>query len=115
LDFWIYKCRYAPLPIGNGESDGCFHVSLSKSSFTNTGYRVLLKFQLAQHNRDNKLMESLITYLGCGRLEENLNRSMSYLVVTKFDSVINIIIPFFDKYPIHGVKSLDYINFKEIV
>lgn len=36
------------------------------------------------------------------------------LVVSKFNDITDIIIPFFDKYPIHGVKSLDYINFKEI-
>lgn len=91
-----------------------FHVTLAKSPFTKIGYRVSLKFQIAQHNRDLNLMKKLITYLGCGRVEENLNASMSYFVVTKFSDILDIIIPFFDKYPIQGVKSLDYISFKEI-
>lgn len=99
---------------GFTSGDGCFHVSLSKSSFTKTGYTVVLRFQLAQHNRDIKIMKSLITYLGCGRVEENLNNSMSCFVVNNFKDVTNIIIPFFDKYPIHGIKSLDYTNFKEV-
>jgi hypothetical protein len=73
--------------------------------FTKTGYRVVLRFQLAQHNRDIKLMKSLIAYLGCGRVEEYLKRSMSSFVVSKFNDITDIIIPFFDKYPIHGVKS----------
>lgn len=84
--------------------DGCFHVTLAKSPFTKTGYRVALRFQLAQHNRDIKLMKSLITYLGCGRVEENLKTSMSYFVINKFSDIIDIVIPFFDKYPIHGVN-----------
>lgn len=99
---------------GFTSGDGCFHVSLSKSTFTKTGYRVVLRFQIAQHYRDNKLMISLLTYLNCGRIEENLEKSMSYFVVSKFNDITDIIIPFFDKYPIHGVKLLDYINFKEI-
>jgi hypothetical protein len=59
-------------------------------------------------------MKSLITYLGCGIVEENFNFSMSYFVINKFSDIIDIVIPFFDKYPIHGVKSLDYISFKQI-
>jgi hypothetical protein len=52
-------------------------------------------------------MKSLITYLGCGRIEENSKTSMSYFVVSKFNDITEIIIPFFEKYPIQGVKSLD--------
>jgi hypothetical protein len=59
-------------------------------------------------------MKSLIRYLGCGRVEENPKAAMSYFVVSKFNDITDIIIPFFDKYPIQGVKSLDYLNFKEI-
>lgn len=99
---------------GFTSGDGCFHVSLSNSYLTKTGIRVGLRFQLAQHSRDNKLMKSFITYFGCGKVEENLKTSMSYFVVNKFNDITEIIIPFFDKYPIHGVKSLDYINFKQI-
>lgn len=39
---------------------------------------------------------------------------MSYFVVSKFNDIIEKVIPFFDKYPILGVKSLDYICFLKI-
>jgi len=39
---------------------------------------------------------------------------MSCFVVSKFNDITEIVIPFFDNYPIYGVKSLDYINFKEV-
>ena len=32
-------------------------------------------------------------------------------MVTKFDDIVNIIIPFYNKYPIHGVKALDFKDF----
>lgn len=93
---------------GFTSGDGCFYVSISKSSFTKTGFTVVLRFQIAQHSRDIILMKSLITYLGCGRVEEKQN--MSYFLVTKFNDIIEKVIPFFDKYPILGIKSLDYVG-----
>jgi LAGLIDADG endonuclease len=99
---------------GFTSGDGCFHVSLSKTSFSKTGYRVGLRFQLTQHNRDYELLKSLIGYLRCGRVEENLKLSICNYVVNNFNDITNIIIPFFDKYPIQGVKSLDFIDFKKI-
>jgi hypothetical protein len=36
----------------------------------------------------------------------------TYFVVSKLNENLNIIIPFFDKYPILGIKYADYIDFK---
>jgi len=33
--------------------------------------------------------------------------------ITKFLDIVNIIIPFFEKYGIVGIKSLDFIDFKK--
>lgn len=34
--------------------------------------------------------------------------------VTNFSDILNIIIPFFEKYPIGGLKELDFIDFKTV-
>lgn len=99
---------------GFTSGDGCFHVSIYKSSTTKTGYGVVLILQLAQHKRDILLLKSLITYLGCGRVEENEKYSTAYYVVSKFDDILEKVIPFFDKHQIEGVKSSDYQIFKKI-
>ena len=36
------------------------------------------------------------------------------LQITTFSDVINIIIPFFDKYPVLGQKALDFLEFKNV-
>ena len=36
------------------------------------------------------------------------------LQISKFSDIINIIIPFFNKYPIIGMKSMDFIDFKKV-
>jgi hypothetical protein len=59
-------------------------------------------------------MKSFVTYLGCGRVEVNSKSFMTYLVVGRFNDIIEKVILFFDKYPIFGVKSLDFICFKTV-
>lgn len=38
---------------------------------------------------------------------------MVYFVVTKYQDILDKIIPLFDKYPIQSVKALDYIKLKK--
>jgi hypothetical protein len=53
-------------------------------------------------------MNSLVSYFGCGRYIALNNKSFGEFVVTKFENLINIIIPFFDKYKIEGCKFKDF-------
>jgi len=93
--------------------EGCFKCTIFKSN-TNLGESVKLTFQLTQDNRDKQLMKSLGTYLGCGRYEarsKDKNTQVGDFVVTKLSDITEKIIPFFEKYPINGVKHLDYLDF----
>jgi hypothetical protein len=44
----------------------------------------------------------------------SINGSCIKFTVSKLSDIINIIIPFFEKYPIQGVKALDFAAFCEI-
>jgi hypothetical protein len=59
-------------------------------------------------------MKSLITFLGCGRIEQVLSRSTVHFLVTKYQDINDKIIPFFDKYSVEGMKILDYNDFKKV-
>jgi len=88
--------------------EGNLDVGIKKS--TNIiGYQVYLRFRISQHARDASLMELIIKYLGAGRLERDSRKPALYLVITKFSEVKQIVIPFFNKYPISGIKYLDYL------
>lgn len=84
------------------------------SSTTKLGEAVILKFYIAQHSRDKDLIKSLINNFGCGRIELNLEKSAVYFVITKFKDITDKVIPFFEKYPIQGVKALKFSNFKKV-
>jgi hypothetical protein len=85
-------------------------VRVFKSSHHTTGYQVQLRFQLTQQDRDQELMESIIKYLGCGRISKR--GDIIDVHVTKINEIIENITPFFEKYPVIGVKRD---NFKDFV
>ena len=53
-------------------------------------------------------MELIIKNLGTGIIETRGNNLAVDLTITKFSDITNIIIPFFDKNNVLGVKQLDY-------
>jgi NADH:ubiquinone oxidoreductase subunit K len=91
---------------GFSSGEGCFFVKIGKAT-TRIGFQVVLLFELTQHSRDEKLMESLIEYFGCGRLAKTGKDVVRFKVV-KFSDITEKIIPFFCQHQIIGVKSLDF-------
>jgi hypothetical protein len=83
------------------------------SSTHHLGFQVLLRFIITQHSRDEQLMRSLVEYLGCG----NVYRYKEVVVfkITKIDDLNDKVIPFFSKFPIQGIKELDFIDFCKAV
>lgn len=88
-------------------------VNTSKSQDYKLGVQSWLRFKITQHSRDIKLMESLKEYFSCGSCY--LSSDIVDFVVTKFSDVDNKILPFFNDYPLQGVKALDLEDFKKVV
>jgi len=96
--------------LGFVSGEGNFFIRLMNSSTHKLGYQVGLRFQITQHSKDKLLMENIVNYLGCGYLSVR-NDIIDYRV-TKFSDIVEKIIPFFDKYPVLGVKQKDFEDFK---
>jgi hypothetical protein len=99
---------------GFTSGDGNFSVGIAKSSSCKVGFSVQLRFNLYQHIRDAELMVNISKYLGCGNVYSDRDIKKVF-VVHKFDDIINIIIPFFKKYPIFGVKAQDFQDFCQVL
>lgn len=82
---------------------------VQKHSTLKLGKAVKLNFQITQHERDIELLNLIILYFNCGTLKSNM--FCKVLTVTKFEDIFNIIIPFFQKYPLHGVKRFEFFDF----
>ncbi len=99
---------------GFTDGEGCFYVNTKKAK-TLTGYQIIMTFLITQHVRDERLLAKIIDYLDCGSIEKVSTRPTAVtFVIYKFTDIKDKIIPFFCKYPLQGVKSLDYKDFCKI-
>jgi len=103
--------------VGFVDGEGSFNVITveKKSNAASTlsiSYKVWLHFQITQHNRDTLLMERIVTYLGCGSVKKRNTEAVDFKL-NKFELLNNIIIPFFQKYPLQSAKNIDFQSFIE--
>ena len=91
---------------GFTSAEGCFFIVITSNKTHSIGFQVLLVFIVTQHSRDENLIRRIRAYLNCGQVYKN--RDAFDYRVTKFIDITDKIIPFFKKYPIRGVKALDF-------
>ena len=58
-------------------------------------------------------MKTITKYLGCGKIYKH--KKAIYLSIYKFDDLNLKVLPIFERYPIQGVKSLDYLDFVKVL
>lgn len=71
-------------------------------------------FKITQHTRDAELLTSLTHYLNCGRYESASGKEHGEFIVSNLPDIVEKIIPFFESPSIGGMKSLDFLGFKEV-
>ncbi len=98
---------------GFTEAEGSFIIHVQNKPDNKLGIGVKLKFQISQHEKDKDLLTLIILNLNCGNLV-NSNEYIKTLIISKFDDIVNIIIPFYAKYALHGDKRLNYLDFIKI-
>jgi len=115
--FWI---------TGFVSGDSTFCVSIEKSK-NKIGHRIRLIFGTCLHIRDKNLLIGIANYFNIiskqndvdlnnkfKYIYDSLKRESSLLQIKNYSDITNKIIPFFNKYPILGVKSLDFSDFKKV-
>lgn len=91
---------------GFTSGEGCFFIVIYKSESSKLKEAVQLKFILVQHVLDEQLMRNIKKYLECGNLLKK--RDTLHFTVENFQELTKKIIPFFQKFPILGIKSKDF-------
>nr|UEV87047.1 hypothetical protein [Grifola frondosa] len=111
--------------------DSSFCVTVEKST-NKIGNRVRLMFATCLHIRDKDLLIGIANYFNIFeskvskqseiKEQNNLNKYIydseiketTLLQIRNYSDIVNKIIPFFNMYPILGVKSLDFADFKTV-
>jgi hypothetical protein len=121
-----YKFNGIPNPFwisGFTSGEGSFQV-LAR----NSNNEFFARFSIHLHIRDLEVLKAISTYFnqlreGAGATPAKLSsiekkvyltEKSAQLQISKFSDINNIIIPFFNKHPILGMKSLDFIDFKKV-
>ena len=100
---------------GFTSAEGSFLISINKNKGSKYGLQVQLEFIITQHCKDEQLMVEFIKFFDCGYLKKKFFRPEEInFRVTKFQDIYDKIIPFFKKYPILGVKALDFSDFCKV-
>lgn len=95
-------------------AEGNFFVNILNSK-TKVGKQVILIFPLSQPARYAALLQLISDLLDGGKYYTSSTRNEGNYTVTPFSEIEQIILPFLFKYPIKGVKSLDFSDFSKIV
>lgn len=77
-------------------------------------FNVVIGMQITQHSRDILLINSLINFFNCGRIEKHFLASAVNFIILKLTDITENIIPFFDTYYLIGSKAKDFEDFKKI-
>lgn len=107
---------------GFSSGDGSFSIKISNSTTTKIGSRVRLRFAIGLNIREKELIKALVTYFKLGNYKKDDKMSYIYygnnfvsLQITKYLDIHDVIIPFFNEYPIQGKKNLDFSDFIKVV
>lgn len=94
-------------------AEGNFDVRIPSTN-SKLGYRLQLRFRISQHSRDFILMQKIVEYFGSGKIYKYGGKSAVSLSIVDFTDITNIIVPFFNKNPLIGIKLSDYLDWCKI-
>lgn len=126
----IIERKVLSLPInafwlaGFTTTDGSFGITLRKvkKKFFKIRFSVEPFFSISQHQKDKDLLLKIKEFLNIDKEKlsidkpsKNIKRTAINLRFFVLKGINEIIIPFFDKYPVSGAKFLDYLDWKKCI
>lgn len=96
---------------GITDAEGNFSIN-----YNNNNKKISFAFKITQTKHSLAILYHLQKFFGCGNIYlDNKNFNGYKYTVSKYQDIINIIIPHFDKYPLIGSKQLDFLSFKKAI
>ena len=94
---------------GFTDAEGCFSVSVQKTTKTKIGYRIKPIFEISLNQRDRDLLYQIKTFFGnVGTIRDDKSGNSVKYAVENVKDLISVIIPFFTKYPLLTQKAADF-------
>jgi hypothetical protein len=93
--------------VGFIDGEGCFFIDISKKN------TISFLLTIGVHIDDLGTLEFIKNRLNCGNIYTT--NKLGTFNVKRINDIQNILIPLFDKFPLNGIKYLDYLTFKEAI
>lgn len=107
--------------LGFVDGEGCFSIGLIRQPKNcKTGYQVFHEFVVTQGAKSVSCLEELQEYFGVGQIivnkrYDNHREHLYRYVVRKRADLLDVVIPFFNQYPLHSSKHQDFEKFAQCV
>lgn len=96
------------------DGEGCFSILIVRNKKMKLGWSITLSFQIHLHSKDKNLLIRIKDNIGnIGGVYDGKSESCLFLVSSLSD-IVNVLIPFFDKYPLLSKKREDFELFKMV-
>ena len=96
------------------EGEGCFCTSFNRRAKMKTGVEIRPSFSISQNKRNLPLFKLIHEHFGCGGIRFSKKDQSFKYEIRSIKEIAKVIIPFFDKNPLMGIKKDDFVKFKEI-
>ena len=96
------------------DAEGSFMVSILKNLELKTGWRVKATLSISLHENDRMVLELIQKFFGVGDITKQGKDSVQFRV-TSLPDLINVIIPYFDKFSLITQKRGDFELFKMVI
>jgi len=99
------------------DGEGSFHIAIQRSPNLTFGYQLLPEFHVSQSTDRDTVLKLILDRWKCGYIKANFrghDNNLVYVVRNRSD-LLNVVIPFFRKYPILSAKQTDFEKFAYII
>ena len=91
------------------DAEGCFNITVTKSSSTNIGWRVQLRVIFELHIKDKNLVYMIQDFFnGIGHINTHTKKNSIRYEITKMNDLVTYIIPHFTKYSLQSTKRINF-------
>ena len=101
------------------DGEGCFSITIQKSSNVKLGIQVIPEFHVSQHQNRSEVLKVIKDELGCGYIKPNDYKNQkdltSVYVVRNITDLRDKVIPFFKKSPLISIKQKDFEKFSQVI
>lgn len=102
------------------DGEGCFSVSVYRNDTLKIGWQPFPEFTISQNIRNEELLEEIRKFFGCGSVivnkrTDNHKYDMCKYTVRDLSSLTQVVVPFFERYPLRTHKGRDFQMFRSIL